>query len=317
MTAILFTSIGRRVQLIRHFVSAGVRVIGTDINPVYAPASQMVDQVYKVPKYSDPTYTDTLISICTKEKVSLVIPLYEPELPLLADYRYQFSENNVDLVLSEKQVLEKCLDKYKFYQFCMENNIVTPDTYLPAIFNRGQLADKWVVKPRRGMGSKDVYIIDNAERLSEKVLEVDSPVIQEFINGTEYTIDALVDKKHQVRSIVPRIRLETRSGEVSKSITSYDQNIINETRRVLESLRCYGPMTVQGIKEHQSGQFFFTEINPRFGGGVPLSIQAGVSYAALLVDGEEKKEELIPFQNNLMMLRYDDAYYINMEEQWE
>ncbi|MFL1676571.1 ATP-grasp domain-containing protein [Paenibacillus dendritiformis] len=309
MDTILFTSIGRRVQLLRYFKNNGFRVIGVDKNIAEAAASLVADSSYQVPSFSSEDYIESLLHICKEEDVTYLIPLYEPELELLSTQKIRFSEIDVQVIISDYTILQTVLDKYSLYKWFGVNGILTPKTFLP---NNGkcELQGKWVVKPRKGMGSKDVYFV-NGKDIDEGIKKVKSPVIQEFISGQEYSIDAYVSDCNKVLSIVPRKRIEIRAGEVSKSITCHDESIQKETLRLLKLGGFYGPINIQGIKCHNTGEFYFIEINPRFGGGVPLSIEAGIPYAKFIRDsGTIENESISTFTNGLKMLRYDEAYFI-------
>lgn len=316
MKTVLFTSIGRRIQLLRHFIDSGMRVIGVDMNPGLAPASQIVHRSYRVPEFNNPYYIDCLLTICKKENVDIIVPLYEPELPILTENKLHFSSEGVEVMVSNGEALFTCLDKYKMYQFFVQNNIPSPETFLPEAFDITAQGN-WVVKPRRGMASKNVHIVQQGIKAVEIAREVNLPIIQRFVNGVEYTIDAFIDRNGIVRCVVPRERLEVRAGEVSKSITRYQQDIIDESLKVLGLLPFYGPITLQGIMDKEINRFFFTEINPRFGGGVPLSIKAGIPYAKLVAQVQNESilsNQLLPFQNGLIMLRYEEAFFL-VEEQ--
>jgi len=309
MKTILITSIGKRVQLVRHFVHSGFRVIGVDAEPDMAPASRFVHLAYQVPRYDNESYISALLDIAMKERVEVLIPLYEPELIRLAGAVDRFQEKGVKVLVSREEALAVCRDKYKLYTLLADSGVATPATYLPDAFEPDADSGRWVVKPRTGMGSKDVFIVNGAEEARACGQRLAGSLIQAYIHGKEYTIDAFVDAAGSTRSVVPRERLEVRAGEVSKSVTCYDETLIRETLAVLSLLPFYGPITVQGIREASSGKFFFTEINPRFGGGVPLAMEAGIPYAALICGSYAGEEELIAFQNNMVMLRYEEAIY--------
>ncbi|WP_313996891.1 ATP-grasp domain-containing protein [uncultured Paenibacillus sp.] len=311
MDTILITCIGKRVQLVRHFADAGYRVIGTDSNPAMAPASHFVHRVYPVPKVNDPAYIPTLLDIAAQEKIGFVIPLFEPELRPLCQHIDSFRNIGAEVIVSGDKALQICLDKYLLYSLFRDNGITTPDTFVPESLKPHDSHHKWVVKPRSGMGSRDVHILNNGQDALAVSRDVPSSIIQQYIDGTEYTIDAFVDRHGTTRSIVPRERLEVRAGEVSKSVTNRDAAIMEAAQAVLRLLPFYGPITIQGIKETRSGKFYFTEINPRFGGGVPLSIEAGVSYANLIRETGTKEKGLVPFRDGLLMLRYEEAVFVN------
>lgn len=310
MNTILFTAIGRRVQLLRYFRQHGFRLIGVDTNIESAAASKVVDICYQVPLCTMDNYVDTLIDICKKEDVSCLIPLYEPELELLARHRHSFSEIGVDLIVSENILLQKVLDKFKLYQWFKKIDIRTPLTLLPdEICGKDITNNKWVIKPRRGMGSKDVFFAEGDD-IKKYISQVESPLIQEFIMGDEYSIDAFVSYTGEVCSIVPRKRLEVKGGEVSKSVTCTDTQIEKESLKILKQRGFYGPITMQGILSPITKRFYFIEINPRFGGGTPLSMEAGIPYASFIKKKKTLDGAPHPYTVGLKMLRFDDAYYV-------
>ncbi|SDW09822.1 ATP-grasp domain-containing protein [Tepidimicrobium xylanilyticum] len=310
---VLFTAIGRRVQLIKHFKEYH-RIIGVDIEEL-VPAKYFVDAFYKVPKWNEEDYLDVLLSICEKERVDMIIPLFEKEFISLCENRKKFNEIGTALILSDKKIIETFNDKWKSYKFFMSNNIDTPMTY-----SKQELKDcnfPLIIKPTDGAGSKNVFKIKDEKELNFFIDYIENPIIQEFVEGTEYTIDVLCDLDGNVISIVPRQRIEVRAGEVSKGRTVKDMAIIERTLelcnklKIDENIKPIGPLTIQCIVDLK-GNIKFIEVNPRFGGGVPLSFEAGVAYAELLrkmVKGEEILPIIGEFKE-LTMLRYDEAVYI-------
>ncbi len=133
-----------------------------------------------------------------------------------------------------------------------------------------------------------------------------------MFTGEEYTVDAFVDFDGKVRSVVPRLRLETRAGEVSKGMTVKNISIIETTRRVAEQLPgALGCLTIQCFLT-PAGDLKYIEINPRFGGGFPLSIAAGADFPRWIIEmmlGRDPVIELDGWQDGTVMLRYDDAVF--------
>ena len=131
---------------------------------------------------------------------------------------------------------------------------------------------------------------------------------QEFVEGIEYTCDVYVDFDMRVRCVVPRRRIEVRSGEVSKSQVVKNPRIMSQARRVVELLGAGpGVITVQ-LFVTSDGRIRFTEVNPRFGGGAPLSIQAGADFPRWILQeltGRPPQIEFDGFTDGLTMLRYD------------
>lgn len=314
MFTVLFTSIGRRVELVQAFkrsyaaIRLEARVLATDAQPCHAPASYFVDQCFKVPKVNDESYVDSLLAICKAEKVDLLIPLFEPEFFLLNAKCSDLEKLGVKLLLSKRQVLESCQDKWQTYHFFISHGIKTPKTWIEN--NLPQIPFPVFVKPRKGMGSRGAQRVDTDKQLEFVLKQNGELLIQEFISGKEYTLDILADLNGKVLSVVPRERLEVRAGEVSKSRTVYREDLIEQGRYIVEKLGAIGPVTVQCIDDGKD--VYWIEVNPRFGGGVPLAIRAGVDYPVLLYK-MVKKQKLQPFlgqyNHNLTMLRYDQAVY--------
>ena len=170
-----------------------------------------------------------------------------------------------------------------------------------------------------------MFIVEIDEELeAAKVLSHNDYIIQEKIKGIEYTIDVLCDFCGNVVAVVPRVRLEVRSGEVAKSITERNEEVINKTVELIAKLNTYGkvigPITVQcfvtqGEKAVADNKVVFLEINPRVGGGVPLTFEAGVNYGKFIemfAKGYVHSGEICDFKE-ISMMRYDKAVYRNVQ----
>lgn len=301
---ILITSIGRRVQLIEHLKKT-FNIIGVDAS-VNNAAKYFSDSFFVIPKCSEPDYLTDLLNVCVDNNVKMIIPLYEREFEILCRNRQVFEEKGIKILLSDIEVINICNDKNRTQDFFEHENILSPKRtdYAPA-----------VIKPVNGMGSQGVYSVNTNDELeAAKILLHDDYIVQEKVEGKEYTIDVLCDFEGNVVSAVPRERIEVRSGEVSKSRTVKNDSIISETVRLIKSLNKYGkvigPITVQCFVTKKS-EIVFLEINPRFGGGVPLTFEAGINYGELLMrffEGYVHEEVPFDFQE-VSMVRYDRAVY--------
>lgn len=313
---ILITSIGRRIQLIKHLKS-NFELVGVDCNDDIA-GKFFVDKFYKIPKFDDKSYTNSLIEICTLENIGMIIPLYEKEFYILCEERDRFTEIGVHILLSSKKIIEICNYKENTQSFFEDNNIKSPKTYVLEDIQK-DLEFPLIIKPSEGMGSQNVFKVKNRKELMFFSEYIENPIIQEFIEGEEYTVDVLCDFKGNPVYLIPRKRIEVRSGEVSKSKVVLDSEIIEQTKIVIEKLNTYkdrnglgvqGPLTIQCFKE-RDGELVFLEINPRLGGGVPLSFEAGANYSDCL--NKMLNEEHITYIENdiseLTMIRFDDAIF--------
>lgn len=327
---LLLTSIGKRIQLIEHLKNQ-FRVVGVDAS-LQNPAKHFVDAFYQIPRCRENGYIDALLDICKQEKIDLLIPLFELEFPYLNEARRQFEELGVKLILSEKSVIDICNDKMQTAKFFEKYDIPAPHTLSDKEVNGlleadgdishtehtgtayGEIVYPLIIKPLDGMGSEGVFRINNAKELAFFKDYVKHPILQTCAAGTEYTIDALCDLQGSPVYIVPRIRLEVRSGEVTKSRTICQETVIRETKELLKALNqegtVIGPMTIQCFLKEGEEKPRFIEINPRFGGGVPLSFAAGANYAeALKLMCEGKQVAYQKDFSELTMMRFDQAVF--------
>lgn len=318
---LLLTAIGRRVELIRH-LKENFEVIGVDCSNLNA-GKDFVDKFYKIPKVTEENYVDNLIDICKREKIDVIVPLFENEFNILDEARERFAKINTLLLLSSKEVLEICNNKMKTFCYFSNKNIVVPKVYEiieieKIIKSKSIECFPLIIKPSCGMGSRGVFKINNIKELEFFKSYVKDGIIQQFISGTEYTVDVLVDLSGKPVYIIPRERIEVKAGEVVKSATVKDSQIIEETKKVLSALReinkdgltTAGPLTIQFIRDNNN-KLYLLEINTRFGGGVTLSIKSGANYSKKIKDMINN----VPLSycddfEELTMMRYEEAVYI-------
>ena len=306
---LLLTSIGKRVELVKH-LKTQFTVLGTDITELSA-ASYFVDGFIKVPPFTADGYLESLLRTVEENKVDCLIPLHEGEFELLSRSADEFSRRGCTLLLSAPDTIATCSDKWETFKFFRENNIKTP---LSSLEPRAmEHAFPLFIKPRQGMGSQNAHKLSAREDLHYYSGKIENPIIQKFIKGKEYTIDCLSDLSGRLISAVPRERLEVISGEVSKSRTVKAPEMQELARNICEKLGISGPSTLQCIREDKTGELYFIEINPRFGGGVPTTFAAGINYAELIRNMLQKSdsapETLMPYKE-VTILRYTEAVIV-------
>ncbi|MHB8949248.1 MAG: ATP-grasp domain-containing protein [Rhodoferax sp.] len=311
MTNVLLLSAGRRVELAQAFASEikarglHAKMLATDMKPELSAVCQMVDVAVKAPRVNDPSYIDFLLSTCKAHQVGMVIPTIDTELLLLAQYRDVFAEEGVHLIISDEALVRDCRDKRLTASLFCNLGIDTP-----RIFERSALQFPCFAKPYDGSCSVGASVVHDVNMLSDAMLADEKMMFMELIDGshTEFTVDAYYDQTGQLVCFVPRQRIEVRGGEISKGVTRrnqvYDYLLPKLTR--LEGAK--GCITLQLFSNFQTGRFAALEINPRFGGGYPLSYSAGANYPGWLID-EYLLNRKIPFfdgwEADLLMLRYD------------
>jgi len=320
---ILFTSCGRRVSLIRHFkqvlneMDRRAVVVCADLKR-NAPALYECDFSVLVPSCTDSDYILKLKQICQRFQIRLLVPLIDTELYLLSQHRREFQEVGVTVLVSSPETNLICSGKRRVYDFFRSIGVKTPEILDPTALLLDDALGRYPVmlKPDCGSSSEGAVLVRSREDLQFFLGTTSDPLVQEFIPGDEYTVDVLVDFQGKVRCVIPRLRIETRAGEVSKAMTVKNFSIIDATKRTVEALPgTLGCLTVQCILENNSPTFI--EINPRFGGGFPLAIRAGADFPRWIVEmmlNREPSLGLTVWEDGVLMLRFDEAIFRRQEE---
>jgi carbamoyl-phosphate synthase large subunit len=316
---ILFTCIGRRVSLLNSFKKAAkelklnCRFFGTDTTTL-SSALQLCDKKFIVPPTNHKGYIRRLLKIIKQNNVKLLIPTIDLDLQILADNREKFAAAGCTVLISKSNVVKICQDKRKTFKFLAKNGFGSPETMsVKQALNKKKLRYPLFLKPWDGYASKGNVIVNNRNELVFYTKKIPNCIVQEFIEGQEFTCDCFVDFNLRIKCVVPRKRIETRAGEVSKSKIIKDLKIMHQTANLIEKLGA-GPgiITVQLILT-KDRKIKFIEINPRFGGGAPLGIKAGVNSPKWILEqliGKKPRINFDGFTDHLVMLRYDNEVWM-------
>ena len=317
---ILFTCVGRRVELLDAFRRAGeklgisLEVHGADAS-WRAPAMHLVDRAHVVPSISSGTYIDALCKIVKKHRVDMIVPLLDLELIPLACSVERFAALGCRAVISSERVVRICRDKIATFDALSNAGIDTPRTWRwDDLVRQKSHRFPYFMKPLAGSAAKGNYFIRNIEELRTFGPLVEEPIVQEFVKGVEHTLDVYTGLDGVPRCAVPRRRIEVRSGEVSKAVVVKNKGIMAVGMRVAEALgECRGVITVQCMVTPR-GRIRVIEINPRFGGGAPLAIHAGADMPRwLMMEQLGRRPRIKPdgFRDDVGMLRYDESVFVN------
>jgi len=330
---VLFTCIGRRVSLLESFRRAARRLkidtsfFGTDTTELSA-ALQLCDKRFLVRPTTHPRYIAELLSIVKANSVRLLVPTVDLDLKALAQNKAKFADLGCRVLVCDPQVIDICQDKRRTYNFLLKNDFDTPATisvrtalknskskiHGQAIVNsKSQTKFPLFLKPWDGYASRASTLVANRQELLFHAGRIPNAICQEFVKGVEFTCDVYVDFEMQVRCVLPRRRIEVRAGEVSKAQVVKDARIMSQAAKLVEKLGAGpGVITLQ-LFLTQDDKVKFIEINPRFGGGAPLSIKAGADFPKwILQELTGKKPTIRPnaFKDNLTMLRYDSEVWL-------
>lgn len=283
---ILFTGVGRRVELIQAFRQAAnclnvdLKLYGADMAGT-APALAFCDYTRKVCGMRDVDYIPQLLRICEADRIDLLIPTIDTDLLPLSQNAAKFDEIETKVLISKPDKIAICRDKNYTADFFESSGLKAPRTVNDYQLYHGPYP--CFIKPKDGSSSINAYKVENESELKVYAEQVGDYIIQPFIEGTEYTVDIFCDYEGNPVFITPRIRVAVRAGEVLKTEIAMDETIIEECRKLVAGFQPCGPMTVQLIRQNTTGDDYYIEINPRFGGGAPLSMKAGARSAEAIL----------------------------------
>ena len=311
---VLVTAASRRVPLVRAFRDAVEkfgkgRVITTDINPL-SPALYFGHRHHIVPLTTDRYYIPIIESICDVEDVSLVIPTIDDELPIFGKARDRLESVGIRVAVSSEQTGLICNDKYETYQFCLKNDIPVPATTLAADIDGRRFMYPAIVKPRFGRGSVNVFTVQTEDHLRLFSNYVPDAIIQEFVEGTEFTVDVLCNFSGKVISVVPRERLVIRAGVSDKGITRKNKAVMDFAENVAVRLQIAGPANIQC--KCDGNRVTLIEVNPRFSGGIPLTLASGADFPSWLLQmtaGIDMRSQVGKFQDGLAMMSFEESIF--------
>ncbi|MDF2787341.1 MAG: carbamoylphosphate synthase large subunit [Neobacillus sp.] len=318
---ILICSAGRRVKLIKYFKEElnkiGGKVIAVDCDST-APALHFADIMETVSPINDPMYIQDIKILCKKYQINAVLSLIDPELSILADKTDEFLEDNIQVIVSDKKIVDMCFDKYLTYKILKRNNIPAVPAFLSLNEVLNELENKHltfplIVKPRTGSASIGVRVAKSVEELENMLNTSEDLIVQPFMAGDEYGIDCYVDLiSNKPTHLFCKRKIKMRAGETDKSVAVKDQNLVEIIEDLLNKLKLIGPIDIDCFKT-ESG-YVISEINPRFGGGYPHSHEAGQNFVKCIVNnlkGISNQSQIGDYQEESVMIKFDDVMLLN------
>lgn len=310
MSNVLILSAGRRVSLVRAFQEAmrrlelPGRVLTADMRPELSAACQVAER-RQLPHVLSEEYGQALSELCARDNVSVAVPTIDTELAVLAGWRDEFAQRGTHLVVSSADLVRRCRDKRLTGGVFETMGLPTPRVY-----RAGDLHFPLFCKPISGSMSQGIRVFTSARELENAEIDLEAHLLMEVVSAQDWeevTLDIYYDRGGTLRGLVPRRRTEVRGGEISKGWT--DKSLLPRLRPLFEKLQgARGCVTAQVFAHHHSEALLGIEINPRFGGGFPLSERAGARYPEWLLREyllEQRLEYRDDWEDGLMMLRYD------------
>ena len=310
---ILLTSAGRRTYMVDYFkkaLSGGGLVFAA--NSTMSPALYNADGYVITPLIYDSGYIPFLRDFCKKNDIRLIVPLFDIDLPVLARHREEFLKEGIFVLVSDKETVDSCNDKYGMYLKLWRAGIRCPHTEIS--LSQAKLAIKAMtmsypvmIKPRFGMGSIGILKAYNRDELKafyesckrsigESYLKYESKayadecvLIQEMREGNEYGLDIINDLDKNFVTAVIKKKLSMRAGETDEAIILGPSDEEYETlydlsRSVSDAFGHIGNMDVDVIMNPDNMCPYVIDMNARFGGGYPFSHLAGLDLPRAVVE---------------------------------
>jgi len=297
------------IKALREQKKIKLSLIAVDMNPL-AAGFFMADKYYVVPKADATDFIPTILKICKEEKIKIIIPTFSYELPFFAKNKEIFEKEKIKMAIPSYKNYLITEDKIKTYGYFKKQEIPFPKIYSKKEIKEKKVKFPVIIKPIKGSGSKEVTRINNWKDLIFFTNYFQNSIVQEFVEGQEYTVDGVSNLKGKMIAASPRIRLETKGGLAVKSITIFDSQIVNYTKKIVEGLNIIGPFNAQCFKKGKIIKFI--EVNSRFpSGGLPLTVKAGLNIPLIIIKFLlGKKIEKPRIKENIIMTRYWDAIII-------
>ncbi|MDO5100737.1 MAG: ATP-grasp domain-containing protein [Eubacteriales bacterium] len=312
---ILILAAGTRNKIVQYFkenMKGEGRVIATDATRL-SPAIYEADDYYIVPRIDDPGYLDIIIDICRKENISAVLSLIDPELGLLARNADRFQAVGVQVIGSSARLCDLTLDKFEMYRWLKEREYRCATSWTDKeefyrALDRGEVSFPVFVKPAKGSASINISKVSSREEIEVLWAQADDLMIQEFLNGQEIGADVYIDMiSGEVISIFTKKKLKMRAGETDKAVSFKDERLFALIEKFVADAGYRGQIDIDIFDI--DGEYYISEVNPRFGGGYPHAYEAGCNHMRLIINnlkGEPNIPAIGQYDEGIYMMKYNE-----------
>jgi len=316
---ILILSCGTRNKIVQYFKKelAGTGVVVAADSSELAPALYEADKHYIVPRIDQEGYLDRIFSICKENNIKGVLSLIDPELNILAKHKKEFIKIGVTPIVSDFEVIETCFDKYKMFEFLTQNGFPTVNSYVDKeeFFNdieAGIINYPVFVKPVKGSASLNINKVASEEEIELLFNQYDNLIIQEYMDGTEYGVDVYVDMiSNEPVSIFIKEKIAMRAGETDKSVSVKDEQLFELIKRFVKKIAFKGIIDIDVFKVN--GQYYISEVNPRFGGGYPHAYECGENVPQMILNNVNENINsgtIGQYEEGIYMMKFNEVKLI-------
>lgn len=312
----LILAAGTRNKVVQYFKKTfdGVgKVIATDANNL-GPAIYDADKYYIVPPITEPGYIDIILDICKKEQISSVLSLIDPELSLLAANEDKFKAVGTTIIGSSYDLCEMALDKMQMYEWLKAHGYncarswMDKNEFYKAV-DAGEVSYPVFVKPYRGSASISISKVYDKETVDLLFAHEDDLMIQEFLNGQEIGADVYIDLiSGEVVSIFTKKKIKMRAGETDKAVSFKDPQLFSLIEKFVTEAGYRGQIDIDIFEIN--GEYYISEVNPRFGGGYPHAYESGCDHMKLILNnlkGIANRKNIGAYEEGIYMMKYNEV----------
>lgn len=312
---VLILSCGTRNKIVQYFKQElkGIgKVIATDCS-LYAPALYEADKHYIVPRIDDEKYLDAVLSICKENSIKVILSLIDPELTILSRNKDLFLREGITPIISDLDIVEMCFDKYKMYEFLIRNKFKTVRSYVNKNqfyedLKEGLIEFPVFVKPVKGSASINISKVSSIEEIELLFNREKNLMIQEFMSGKEFGADIYVDLiSNEPVAIFTKEKIKMKAGETDKSLSVKDEKLFDLLVRFVNLVGFKGVIDVDIFEK--DGEFYISEVNPRFGGGFPHAYESGVNIPKMIINninGRVNPNLIGSYAEGTYMMKYNE-----------
>lgn len=316
----LILAAGTRNKIVQYFKRTfeGVgTVVATDASEL-GPAIYDADKYYIVPPITKSGYIDIILDICKIEKISGVLSLIDPELSLLAENKERFDALGVTIIGSTYDLCEMALDKMQMYKWLKRHGYncarswMDKEEFYRAV-DAGEVTYPVFVKPYRGSASISISKVYDKETVDLLFAHEDDLMIQEFLDGQEIGADVYIDLiSGEVVSIFTKKKIKMRAGETDKAVSFKDPELFALIEKFVLEAGYRGQIDIDIFEIN--GEYYISEVNPRFGGGYPHAYESGCDHMKLILNnlkGIANEKNIGAYEDDIYMMKYNEVKIVN------
>lgn len=313
---ILILAAGTRNKIVQYFKRTfdGIgTVVATDAS-LLGPAIYDADKYYIVPPITESGYIDIILEICQKEQISGVLSLIDPELSLLAANEEKFKAIGVTIIGSSYDLCEMALDKMQMYEWLRDHGYncarswMDKEEFYMAV-DDGEVSYPVFVKPYRGSASISISKVYDKETIDLLFAHEDDLMIQEFLDGQEIGADVYIDLiSGEVVSIFTKKKIKMRAGETDKAVSFKDPELFALIEKFVIESGYRGQIDIDIFEIN--GEYYISEVNPRFGGGYPHAYESGCDHMKMILNnlkGVVNEKNIGTYKDDIYMMKYNEV----------